>query len=96
MIPGKAEGALTRRNSMSQADLLIKEYYSLNQDKMIDCPFQPGNLKISKKACLKRHKAAHRRKLENFRVEDLFGFFISQGLSRCQECPIVENTVSAI
>ncbi|MBI4764135.1 MAG: hypothetical protein HY787_05975 [Deltaproteobacteria bacterium] len=81
---------------MAQADLLIKEYYSLNQDKMIDCPFQPGNLKISQKACLKRRKAAHRRKVENFRVEDLFNFFISQGLSRCQECPIVENPVSAI
>jgi len=76
---------------MSQADLLIKEYYSLNQDKMIDCPFQPGNLKISKKACLKRHKAAHWKKLEPHKAENLFTFFVSQGLSRCQECPIVEH-----
>ena len=79
---------------MAQTDLLIQEYYFLNRDKIIDCPFQPGNLKISKKACLKRQKAAHRKKLEAFKVEDLFNFFVSQGLSRCQECPIIENPLS--
>lgn len=79
---------------MAQTDLLIKEYYSLNQNKMIDCPFQPGNLKISKGACLKRNKAAHRKKLETFRAEDLFNYFVSQGLSRCQQCPIIDNPVS--
>ncbi len=77
---------------MAQTNLLIKEYYSLNQDKMIDCPFQPGNLKISKTACLKRHKAAHRKKPETFKVEDLFSYFVSQGLSRCQECPIIDKS----
>jgi hypothetical protein len=81
---------------MAQSDLLIKEYYSLNLNKMIDCPFQPGNLKISKKACLKRHKAAHRKKLETVKVENLFNFFVSQGLSRCQKCPIIEPPVSQV
>jgi hypothetical protein len=79
--------------AMAQTDLLIKEYYSLNQDKMIDCPFQPGNLRISKKACLKRHKAAHRKKLETFKVEDLFNYFVSQGLLRCQQCPKIDIPV---
>lgn len=79
---------------MAQTDPLVKEYYSLNQDKIIDCPFQPGNLKISKKACLKRHKAALRKKLEVFRVEDLFNYFVTQGLSRCQECPIIDHPFS--
>jgi hypothetical protein len=78
---------------MAQTDQLIQNYYSLNQDMMIDCPFQPGNLKISKKACAKRHKAALRKKFETFKVEDLFNYFVSQGLSRCQECPIIENPV---
>jgi hypothetical protein len=85
---------MMRRIAMAQTNLLIKEYYSLNQDKIIDCPFQPGNLKISKMACLKRHKAARRKKLETFRVEDLFNYFVSQGLSRCQECPIIDSPVS--
>ena len=79
---------------MAQTDSLIEEYYSLNRDKMIDCPFQPGNLKISKKACLKRHKAAHRKKLETLKVENLFNFFVSQGLARCQVCPIIETPIS--
>jgi len=86
-------GEKDEEDSMAQIDLLIKEYYFLNQDKIIDCPFQPGNLKISKKACLKRHKAAHRKKLETFKLENLFNYFVSQGLSRCQQCPIIENPV---
>jgi len=79
---------------MTHTELLIKEYYSLNQDKIIDCPFQPGNLKISEKACLKRRKAAHRKKFETYRVEDLFNYFVSQGLSRCQECPLINSPAS--
>ena len=75
-----------------QTESLVDQFYYSNQDKMISCPFQPGNLKISKKACLKRYKAAQRRKMEIFRVEDLFNFFISQGLSRCQKCPIMETS----
>ena len=66
---------------MAQTDLLV-------------IPFQPGNLKISKRACLKRHLAAIRKKLEMFRVEDLFNYFVTQGLSRCQECPIIDHPVS--
>jgi hypothetical protein len=79
---------------MAQSDPLFKEYYSLNLNKIIDCPFQPGNLKISKRACLKRHKAAQRKRLETIKVENLFNFFVSQGLSRCQKCPIIEPFVS--
>jgi len=79
---------------MAQIELLIKEYYSRHGEKIIDCPFQPGNLKISEKACLKRYMAASRKKVGTFKVEDLFNYFVSQGLSRCQQCPIIINLAS--
>ena len=62
---------------MSRRDQLIDEYFSRNREKLIDCPFQPGNLRISEKACLKRHKAAKRKKMEIFRAQDLFNYFVS-------------------
>lgn len=77
---------------MVTRETLIQEYYEQQMNRMIDCPFQPGNLKISEKACQKRHKAAHKKKQENFKSEDLFHFFVSQGLIRCENCPIIQKT----
>ncbi len=79
---------------MAQMERLVQEYYSRHGGKIIDCPFQPGNLKISEKACFKRHVAARRKEFEAFKVEDLFNYFVAQGLSRCQQCPIINNLTS--
>lgn len=76
---------------MAYSDLLTREYYATPLNQMIDCPFQPGNLKISTKACLKRHKAALMKRLEPFNAEDQFNYFVSQGLLRCEKCPIIIN-----
>lgn len=73
---------------MGQQGQLIKEYYSRNMDKIIDCPFQPGNLKISKKACTKRRHAASRITEEFYKTENLFAYVVSQGLLRCKKCSI--------
>jgi hypothetical protein len=73
---------------MSQQSPLINEYYSRDRDKVIDCPLQPGNLKISKKACTKRRQAASRIPEEPFKTENLFIYSITQGLLRCKQCPI--------
>jgi hypothetical protein len=76
---------------MGQQDQLITEYYSLNRDKVIDCPFQPGNLKISKRVCLKRLKAADQITKENNNSTDIFNYFVSQGLLRCKKCSIIKE-----
>jgi len=77
-----------------QRDQWINEDFSRNREKLIDCPFQPGNLRISENACLKRHQAAKRNKLEIFRAQDLFNYFVSQGLLLCEKCSIIKNLVS--
>jgi hypothetical protein len=73
---------------MADSEKLIREYYSRHNDKMIECPFQPGNLKISEKACLERYKAARQKRFSMGNPEDSFVYFISQGLLRCEKCPI--------
>jgi hypothetical protein len=68
------------------------EYWlSSNREETIDCPYQPGNLKISKHACLKRHKASEKAKLELISNANLFTYWLGQGLLRCKTCPIVKT-----
>jgi hypothetical protein len=81
---------------MADREMLIREYYARKKEKIINCPFQPGNLKISEKSCLKRHNAAQKRKCETFKSEDLFNYFVSQSLIRCEQCPIIKKSVSRI
>lgn len=74
---------------MAPALRSAEEFLSAHREMMINCPHQPGNLKISKQACLKRQQAAHKRKADLYQAEDLFHFFISQGLIRCQKCKVL-------
>lgn len=67
------------------------EYWlSANKGDTIDCPYQPGNLKITKNACLKRYQASEKAKLEMINHADLFTYTVGQGLLRCKTCPIVQ------
>jgi hypothetical protein len=67
------------------------EYWlSANERETIDCPYQPGNLKISKNACLKRYQASEKAKPEMINHADLFTYTVGQGLLRCKICPIVK------
>jgi hypothetical protein len=76
---------------MAQQDQFIREYYSLNGSRVIDCPSQPGNLKILERACLKRLKAADRIIRERYNSTNTFSYFVSQGLLRCKECLVIKQ-----
>jgi len=68
------------------ADAWLKE----NEKRMIECPLQPGQLKISKDACTKRYMVAQEEDLEEAikRKNGLFASALLRGLSLCRECPI--------
>jgi hypothetical protein len=72
-----------------------REAPPLSIPRLIDCPLQPGNLKISEKACLKRYRFAQNRNMENSNGEDIFNYFLNQGLLKCQRCPIVKTLASS-
>ncbi len=57
----------------------------------IDCPYQPGNLKVNQKDCQKRYKASEKTRVETIGRGDLFTFTVGQGLLRCKSCPIVKG-----
>ncbi|MBI4768366.1 MAG: hypothetical protein HY787_27845 [Deltaproteobacteria bacterium] len=79
---------------MAKAQKWDKEFSPLSFPRLIDCPLQTGNLKISEKACLKRYHFAQNRNIDNCSGEDIFNYFLNQGLLKCQRCPIVKSMVS--
>jgi hypothetical protein len=64
---------------------VMDQWLAKNQEAMLTCPHQPGQLKISKIACKKRYLAGQR-------VAGLGGDFLQatylQGLMICRDCPI--------
>jgi len=79
---------------MATVQMWTKELPPFSFPRMIDCPLQPGNLKITERACLKRYRIAQTRNIENYNGEDIFNYFLNQGLLKCQRCPIVKTMAS--
>ncbi len=79
---------------MANAQMRNQELPAFSFPRLIDCPLQPGNLKISERACLKRYQVALNRKIENNSGEDSFNYFLNQGLLKCQRCPIAITMAS--
>lgn len=71
----------------------IARWIEEHQREMILCPHQPGLLLISKKACLKRYRAALGRAFETVSEDDSFHYVLKKGLSLCEGCPIGRKLV---
>ncbi|MFH0789126.1 MAG: hypothetical protein V2B13_16130 [Pseudomonadota bacterium] len=73
----------------------VKRWLSASLREMIDCPFQPGNLRLLKKGCLQRLEASMRWDFQNAFRNDFFYYTVKQGLIVCQSCPVKETLNSA-
>ena len=71
---------------MNGTNNFTAKWLSTNFKEIIDCPRQPGNLKISKLACQKRLQAADRLRFDQKAQDDLFMFCVKQGLLKCKDC----------
>ena len=65
-----------------------------NQNRMISCPYQPGNLFISRNACLKRYRNGDRQTLRNPLYDDTLAYQWKMGISVCRKCPIGRSLIS--
>jgi len=68
----------------------VAEYWlAEHKDAIIHCPYQPGQLKILKNACIKRYLASQKDKSINpMTGQSFFQYTVKNGLSLCKECPI--------
>jgi hypothetical protein len=69
----------------------LKKWLSTNPQEMIQCPYQPGNLKILKKGCLQRLEASFKWDFQNLFQNEHFIYSVKQGLLVCKSCPVVET-----
>ncbi len=80
---------------MGRGQLTVKEWLAKNQQQMISCPYQPGNLMISKNACSKRYWMGRKEDYQDLMRGDFFHYTYKRGLSVCRECPIGKRVASA-
>jgi len=66
----------------------IEEWLYRNQGKIILCPFQPGNLRITRWGCRKRKMRAKREDFTAILQSDYFDYVYKNGLLRCRDCQI--------
>jgi len=77
------------------ANVWAERWLMQNQQRMVNCPHQPGNLVISQNACSKRHIEGRRKKLNGPLREDLFYHNFLRGLSLCRRCSIGRKIAKA-
>ena len=73
---------------MGEGQVAVKEWLAKNQEDMVCCPHQPGNLMISKSACAKRYWMARNEDYQDLMKGDVFNYSYKRGLSLCRECSI--------
>lgn len=73
---------------MGKSQMEVKEWLAKNQQDMICCPYQPGNLMISQKACSKRYSMGQKEDYQDLMKGGVFNYAYKRGLSLCRECPI--------
>jgi hypothetical protein len=81
---------------MAQVQNSAEKWLSQNQHRMINCPYQPGNLFISQNACAKRHQSGDREAGRNPLRDDILAFQWKKGISVCQKCPIGRTLTSRV
>ncbi len=68
----------------------IEEWLHRNSEEFILCPFQPGNLRITRSGCSKRRMRAKAEEFMDFSRYDFFTFAYKSGLLLCRNCRIAE------
>ena len=76
---------------MTQIGILTEQWLKRNEQEMIACPHQPGNLLISKKSCSERHKISQSIKGNGFWFDDRAHYNSRISLLKCRECQIGEK-----
>ncbi len=66
----------------------VDAWLKANPDYMIQCPHQPGNLKLSPAACAKRYLTANEPRWSNIGAEPFPIFVIKMNLIPCRNCEV--------
>ena len=81
------------RESLKEGEL--NEPGLLADHHLITCPLQPGHLRISDKACAKRHQMAQQ-STDKRQPDSAFLFAIHMNLQRCRDCRVGRDKLEAV
>lgn len=70
----------------------VEEWLSRNRRRIIRCPYQPGNLRITLWGCRRRRLQASREDFTDIMKGDYFDYVYKNGLLRCRDCPIATTS----
>jgi len=73
---------------MTPAEIIAQKWLREKREEMLNCPHQPGNLLISKKACSERHRISRKIKGNGFWHDNGGYYSYRTGLMKCRECLI--------
>jgi len=83
------QGKGGKEEFMPQNQISVKAWLARNRGEMIVCPYQPGQLTISKNACSRRHVMGKQEDLSELQKgNDPLNYSYVRGLSLCRECRI--------
>ncbi|NPV04114.1 MAG: hypothetical protein HPY67_05205 [Syntrophaceae bacterium] len=68
----------------------IEQWLRRNRRRMIKCPYQPGDLRITLWGCRQRKLQARREDFSDLMKGDYFDYVYKSNLLRCRDCPIPE------
>ena len=66
----------------------VDAWLAQNPQVLIDCPNQPGNLKLTPKACAKRYATANEPRWANIGAEPFPTFVFKMNLIPCRNCEV--------
>ena len=73
----------------------IENWYTEHSHEIIRCPYQPGNLLISRYACWKRRARANKENLTDLMAGDISTYIFKKGLALCKDCRMNAHRASA-
>lgn len=74
---------------MGRSAETVQEWFSLNQDELIHCPYQLGNLKITRSSCLLQRRRS-RDWVYGTTPDNYLLFALEMHLKHCKDCDQVE------
>lgn len=77
-----------RPTLLPKIEVDVATWLANNPDHLINCPNQPGHLKLSREACAKRHIAANQPRWANVGAEPFPLFVIKMNLIPCRNCKV--------
>lgn len=66
----------------------VDAWLASHPDALIDCPHQPGNLKLTRDACAKRYLTANEPRWANIGAEPFHIFVFKMNLVPCRRCEV--------